>query len=737
MIQALHTSAASRPTPCARLGNDRGQEQSALQCLAGYVTALILCLLCLTWVLKLWRADLHVPFVYGQDGLLTAALVKGLIENSWYWQNDYLGAPFSSELYDFPMADNLHFLARKSIALVQSEWAVVVNFYYLLTFPLTMLAALFVLRHFRIGLAPAVLVSLLFTFLPYRLVRSEGHLFLTAYYLVPLMVMVALWLYLEPDKFFARRALGAIGICLLVSSAGVYYAFFACFLTFIAGAAASLDRRRLYPIGVAAVLIATLSGGVLANLAPSLIYRMQHGPNRQVATRSSAEAETYGMKLVQLLLPASEHRVSWLRELKAKYNRTASTNENDTTSLGLIGSAGFLVLIGRLLRRQSPGGPQLLDALSTLNLFAVLLATVGGFGSLCAVLLTSKIRAYNRISVYIAFLSLFAVALLLQTASAWLARSRYTRIAVGGFLAIILGVGILDQTNARQVPPYQALKEEFSNDADFIRRVEETLPSGASVFQLPYQSYPEPDWVCRMSTYEPLRGYLQSRRLRWSYGCVKGRQGDRWYTTVVEQPVDEMMRTVACAGFDGITIDRLGYPDSAAHLRAELSRQLGAEPLVSGNDRLLFFDISKYRARLNADADQDQLRQRQEAALNPLVVTWGGGFSPLEKSADESWHWCSAEGEVWIENPLPRPRRVALSLVPVTGHALPSNLIIDGLLSTTVRINVEGTPMNAEVVIPPGKHPVTFACDAPRFAAPGDPRMLVFKIKEFGLREID
>src|SRR5206468_2172279 len=89
---------------------EASRRQSILRNVAGYLAALALCLLCLTWTLKLWRADLHVPFVYGQDGLLTAAMVKGVIDNPWYWHNAYLGAPFGSDLYDFPMSEGLHFL---------------------------------------------------------------------------------------------------------------------------------------------------------------------------------------------------------------------------------------------------------------------------------------------------------------------------------------------------------------------------------------------------------------------------------------------------------------------------------------------------------------------------------------------------------------------------------------------------------------------------------------------------
>ena len=48
---------------------------------AAYGAALLVCLLLLAWVLRLWRADLTVPFSYSADTLLVQMWVKGLIDN--------------------------------------------------------------------------------------------------------------------------------------------------------------------------------------------------------------------------------------------------------------------------------------------------------------------------------------------------------------------------------------------------------------------------------------------------------------------------------------------------------------------------------------------------------------------------------------------------------------------------------------------------------------------------------
>src|SRR2546423_13881311 len=95
-----------------------------------YLVAALLCLLILASVMKLWRADFHVPFAYSGDALLHSMFIKGMIDNGWYMSNRFLGMPGRMELYDFPATDNLHMLMMKVMALVIPDYALVLNLYF-------------------------------------------------------------------------------------------------------------------------------------------------------------------------------------------------------------------------------------------------------------------------------------------------------------------------------------------------------------------------------------------------------------------------------------------------------------------------------------------------------------------------------------------------------------------------------------------------------------------------------
>jgi phosphoglycerol transferase len=231
-----------------------------------------------------------------------------------------------------------------------------------------------------------------------------------------------------------------------------------------------------------------------------------------------------------------------------------------------------------------------------LNLATVLLGTIGGFGSLFAWTISSYIRAYNRISIYIGFFSLFAVALLVDRRRQWW-KTTFLRTVTWYAGVLWLPVfGLWEQTTSRLIPPYAEQQMEYRSDADFIHRIEATAPKQAMIFQLPYVPFPEQSPVYRMIDYDHLRGYLHSQDLRWSYGTMKGREGAAWQQQVVQQPLDQMITTLKEAGFSGLYVDCYGYADEGANIVGQLRSLIPIAPIVSANGRLYFFSLLEDRA---------------------------------------------------------------------------------------------------------------------------------------------
>ncbi len=202
-------------------------------------------------------------------------------------------------------------------------------------------------------------------------------------------------------------------LCLLFGFSGVYYSFFAVSMLILLSAKSLLLKK--YRISLTQFFIAgMICLGVLINAFPYISNKLNNSPaSVPVGSRSPGESERYGLKIVQLLLPSSIHQVAAFRELNEFYvDNFPFTNENQTSSLGIIASIGFLFNLIFLFtkKREDP----LVGFLGFTNICYLLLGTVGGFGAVFSLLISSSIRSYNRISVYIAFTAITLFCLIIK-----------------------------------------------------------------------------------------------------------------------------------------------------------------------------------------------------------------------------------------------------------------------------------------------------------------------------------
>jgi phosphoglycerol transferase len=305
-------------------------------------------------------------------------------------------------------------------------------------------------------------------------------------------------------------------------------------------------------------------------------------------------------------------------------------------TLGTTGDVGFIFLLGWLLcARKERRDDQLLTALAVLSVSAVLLGTLGGFGTIFNYLVFAEFRSYNRISIYIAFFSLFAIALLLDALRRWMKDDSYATWLWRGVLGVVLCLGILDQTNSSFAPDYASRKRDYQEEQDFVDQIETSVPSGAMIFQLPNVHFPEGKLIPGLHQYDELKGYLHSHSLRWSSGAMRGRPAALWEAhhglDIGEQEAEtgpdgvrtlhiqilppEALNTLVVAGFKGIYIDRNGFLDRGAAITSQLRTLLAEQPLRSKNHRLEFFNLTSFTAALRAKYTAEQWEAERRTAL--------------------------------------------------------------------------------------------------------------------------
>jgi phosphoglycerol transferase len=458
------------------------------------------------------------------------------------------------------------------------------------------------------------------------------------------------------------------------------------------------------------------------------------GPNPVAASRPIAEAETYGLRIAPMLLPIRDHRIAALSAVSRRYEaETGIAPEPASTNLGAVGAVGFLILLGLLVRRARADGAgdrqALFSALARLNLAALLLATTGGFGALFALLVSPQIRTYARMHVTIAFLALFCVALLLDRL--WRARPRAGVV----LSAVVALVGLCDQTTPAMVPPYAKRARAYRADAAFVHSLEARLPKGAQIFQLPYLRFPESGALpgTKLVDYDPLRPYLHSRALRWSYPTMFGRRGDAWTDAVADQPVPELVRTLSDVGFEGILVDRDGYPDDGAAIVAALAATLGADSGEPADDRRVFFSL---RAASETVDPGERERRRQEA-LNRPVLRWLDGFFLPEHEGTGTFRWCRGDCAIEIDNPAGHDARVTVSMRVSAGQPPASLRVTGDLWDEVIALVPDGTTIARTLRVPAGRHRLRLRSDSAPVISARDPRRLVFRVDDARLRQAD
>ena len=135
----------------------------------------------------LWDYDFNVPLSYWDgDVMFTLMTLQKMLDG--FFVNVFQGAPFEAVFVDFPLyGDMLNLFALRIILLLNgANLGNAINVYYFALFPLTFCIAFFVMRKLEIQKVFAFSGALLYAFLPYRFLRSTGHLFLSNYSFVPL-----------------------------------------------------------------------------------------------------------------------------------------------------------------------------------------------------------------------------------------------------------------------------------------------------------------------------------------------------------------------------------------------------------------------------------------------------------------------------------------------------------------------------------------------------------------------
>lgn len=566
-------------------------------------------------VLRYWEQPFGVPFDYDNDATFYLLLARSMKEHGWYLTNPDLGAPYGQEMHDLALGgDNANFVVQR-VLLWFVEPATAVNLFFVLTIVAVAAVAHVVLRQLGVRRTVAGTLAIVYTFLPYHMVRRTPHVMLSSYALVPVAVLLALLVMSSSPPLVGDRSgwwpglrregrtWWVLAACIGLASTGSYYAVFAAYLLVIAGVAASLAARSWRPMWSGGIGAAVIAAVTVLNTLPSILYWAREGDNPRVAHRIVQETELYGLRIQQLFMPRLQHRNASAAEFafRAFGGPVRSEPGQQLGVIAAAGLAGLLVVAGvALVRRTAAAEPgedsrrAVLERLAMLVIALLLTATLSGFSYLLALGGLKQIRGWNRVSVVLGFMALVAVAFAVEALIDRVARRRGRRaggVTTGVLVVVLLGIAWYDQTSPVDTAARAGVRESWESDAAFFGEMEDTLGEGVAVFEFPDMTFPEGGAIGRIGLYDGARGYVHAPSLRWSFGGMLGRV-PAWPAELESQSPELTAEALRSAGFGAVLVDRFGYADDGEALVARLAEAMTIRG-KSPDGRYVWFELDE------------------------------------------------------------------------------------------------------------------------------------------------
>lgn len=552
------------------------------------------------------QMDWSVPLLYGGDGVSGVQGMKEALQggglNGWPFYEE----AFANEIdYGF-----MRILFVRLCGLFTQDFVLVFNLYLLVIPLVNTLSAYCVFRAFSLRGTMSAAGAVTFGLCPYVQQRLSGHMELAACECIPLLVLLCFWCvedgrFNRPGKGFfryKRNWLALLFAWMIANNGIIYYPFYGCFFLCVTALCLLLRERSWKALLAPVITVAEVAFWVAVAFVPAVIG-MLVGAGTSVtsgAVRGTIGGDIYGMRISSLLLSPNGYGIGKIASLITKYRDTLAKdegimfNENAIGYLGILGVLGFLLLLLVVFTGirwdRKPALSSRLWLLARLNLAAVLLGTISGFGALVTIAVR-MIRGHTRISPYIAFVCILAIVL---CGEELLRRLRGKQLAAAAAaMALVFGYAFWEQQGFFQ-PDYAGVQATWASDAAFVQRIEEEAGEDAVIYQLPYMQSFENGPVNKMADYTLYRGALHSDTLCWSYGAPVGSENDTWNKATSELEPAAMVEELRAQGIAGIYIDRDGYEEADWQaLEEALCEAAGAdEPLVSEQGTLSYIPIS-------------------------------------------------------------------------------------------------------------------------------------------------
>lgn len=595
-------------------------------------------------VYELWNKDFNVPIVYNGDGVGAVFTINNFLNGKEFWKFDNIAAPYGETVLSQDYFLSIFII--KVLALFSRNTGVVVNLYWLLTYILTAATMYFLLRKIEICPEIAMLGAVVYDFLPYHYFRLQ-HFWLMGCYLIPL----AVWLIVDMmdahlfelengnkinilQFIKSRKFIVDLIFCILIGFGGIYYAVFTVVLLVCVGLYRAIECKKISYIFLMIIFSVIIALPVILFYLIPMIKMNYSAFSASAGTRNITQIDTFGLKLCLLLFPIPGHRLSVLSDFTTNFFNTMGGNtEAYIVQMGAVMSLGLIISVFSLFCTKIWGkGYEKIVQYGRVNIIIILISVVGGLDTFIAIFVSSTIRCYNRMVVFIAVFSMMCICVLLNQVYENGKIKMYMKYIITIFIIIF---AIWDQTSSNfakyeqynlRSQEYDNLyvdnKIEYYNNKLFIDNIIEKLDSDQMVYLMPFKSEWSPD---RLS-FNKKKAVIASYDTNWSFS-VENIEYQNYMRNLEDKEINVFLDTLSIMGFSGIVIDRNGYSSDKEFEEKifELEQYISAKPLVDESGLLYFYDTKQYKKDLLSKYTESEINKIYNG-LEASIYSTGGSL---------------------------------------------------------------------------------------------------------------
>jgi phosphoglycerol transferase len=535
---------------------------------------------------------LSTPIFYHFDNISQINLIQRLKEG-WAINNLRSGYPFGSNYIGYPISELSQMLLLKILGAFPITNVEVFNYFYYLSFVFCFFVTYLVLRLMSFSVFYAFVGAFVYNLTPYHFYKIP-HLFYLWYFVAPIYIYWAFKIYFGIPCSGKNKWWLMLGVVFL-GTTGVYYSLFGLLTIGFALMGRCIRNYNVDTLERGIHLMTGIILGIVLACSPYILEQFQAKTNAIAVHRKISDSEVFAFKMMHIILPHDSHHFKKWNRFKHHYNAiTVLNNENTWSAFGTLTTVGF---IAALITLFLVGFGYVVDAriqfFSFLVLFYFLFGTIGGLGTLFSMLVTTFIRSWNRISIFMNFASLVVLLHYAKIGAKYLDEKYHLRlsdykIGLGIWLCILI---CIDQTPKQFYAQWQKNSKNYWMDKHFIETIEKNIPENSGIYQLPYMKFPESESMYRLNDYDLFSGFNHSKTLRWSYGGMKGGRGDLFYEALSKKPIEEQIKIVKNMNFKGIYIDLRGYPYHGKEVLAAFTNLMGQPTLIREDHDVVFFKI--------------------------------------------------------------------------------------------------------------------------------------------------